>query len=121
MKIVIPGEFPTLNQVIKVSKSHYMAYANQKKDYTSLTMIHAKNTLKIDYLADWEFTWYRKNKKTDPDNVAVGCKYIFDGLIKADVIPNDSWKEVNSIKHNFAVDKDNPRVEITVKKVLMNY
>src|SRR5690625_560472 len=114
LKITIEGEFPSLNQVIKVSKSHPMAYANQKKDYTTLTMLYARNTPKIDFKADYVFTWYRKNKRTDPDNITVGQKYIFDGLIKQGVMPNDGWDEVNSITHKFAVDKKNPRVEIEV-------
>lgn len=112
MKLTINGEFPTLNEVIKASKSHHMAYANQKKDYTALTMIQTQKAPEIDYKADWVFTWYRKNRRNDPDNIQVGTKYIFDGLVKAGKIKNDGWNEINSITHKFAVDKDNPRVEI---------
>src|SRR5699024_2538517 len=116
MIITIPGEFPTLNEVIKASKSHYMAYANQKKDYTTLTMLNARNATKIDYLADWEFIWYRKDRRNDPDNIQVGTKYILDGLIKANVIDNDGWGQVNSIYHEFKVDKHNPRVDIVIRR-----
>ena len=116
LKITIEGEFPSLNQVIKVSKSHPMAYANQKKDYTTLTMLYARNTPKIDFKADYVFTWYRKNRRNDPDNIQVGTKYIFDGLVKAGKLENDGWNQINSITHKFAVDKDKPRVEINIKE-----
>ncbi len=117
MQITIKGEFPTLNEVIKVSKAHPMAYANQKKDYTALALLHLNNKPKIDYKADWIFTWYRKNKRTDPDNIQVGTKYILDAFVKKGIIENDGWNQINSIKHKFAVDKDNPRVEIQIKEV----
>ena len=118
MQITIKGEFPTLNEVIKASKSHYMAYANQKKEFTQLTMIHVNRMPKIDFKAHYTFTWYRKNKRNDPDNVQVGTKYIFDGLIKAGVLKNDGWNEVGGISHFFRTDKNNPRVEIEVSEVI---
>ena len=117
IRLIIHGEYPTLNEVIKASKSHYMAYANQKKDYTALTMMHANNMPKIDYKADYTFTWYRKDRRNDPDNIQVGTKYIFDGLVKAGKLENDGWKQINCIVHKFKVDKDNPRVEIDISKI----
>lgn len=118
MKIIIEGEFPTLNQVIKASKSHYMAYANQKKQFTTLTMLSVKNKPKIDFKANYHFTWYRKTKRADPDNVTVGQKYVFDGLIKAGLIENDGWKEVGNISHSFRIDKENPRLELEVTECI---
>lgn len=117
LKLIIPGEYPTLNEVIKASKSHYMAYANQKKDFTTLTMLNAAKLPKINFKADYIFTWYRKNKMVDPDNIQVGTKYILDGLVKAGKLKNDGWDEINSITHYFEVDKQNPRVEIEVVEI----
>lgn len=116
MKLVINGEFPTLNEIIKASKSHYMVYSTQKKEYTGLTMMQTQKVSKIDYKADWVFTWYRKNKRNDPDNIQVGTKYILDGLVKSGKIDNDGWNQINSITHHFKVDKENPRVEIEIKE-----
>lgn len=114
MKLVIPGEFPTLNEIIKASKSHPMAYANMKKDYTALTMIHANKLPKLKH-ADIEFTWYCKNKRKDKDGIMVGQKFILDGLVKAGVLENDGWAQIGKLSHDFAIDKDNPRVEIKIK------
>ena len=112
--IVINGQFPTLNEIIRVSKSHYMAYSNQKKTYTEQAMYHINNLGKIEGKNDWTFVWHRKNKRNDPDNIQVGTKYILDAFVKAGVIENDGWNEINSITHKFRVDKDNPRVEIFI-------
>ena len=117
MKLVIHGEYPTLNEIIKASKSHYMVYANQKKDFTALTMIYTRKEKKIEGLNDYTFVWYRKNKRSDPDNISVGVKYIFDGLVKGGVLENDGWSQVNTITHKFKVDKDKPRVEVFISKV----
>mgnify|MGYP001244528625 CR=1 FL=1 len=112
MKFTIPGELPSLNEIIKASKSHPMAYANMKKDYTALVMIHAQKLSKVVEKANFEITWYCKNKRKDKDNIMVGQKFIFDGLIKAGVLKNDGWNEVGNISHFFRIDKENPRVEV---------
>ena len=112
--IVINGQFPTLNEIIRVSKSHYMAYSTQKKTYTEQAMYHINSLDKIEGKNDWTFVWYRENKRNDPDNIQVGTKYILDAFVKAGVIENDGWNEINSITHKFRVDKDNPRVEIFI-------
>ena len=116
-KLTILGEFPTLNQIIKAAKSHPMAYANQKKDFTALGMIYTKGKAKIEGLNDYTFVWYRKNRRSDPDNISAGVKYVLDSLVKGNVLENDGWNQVNSITHKFKVDKDKPRVEIFISKV----
>ena len=66
---------------------------------------------------DLDITWYCKNKKKDKDNIAAGIKFILDGLVMADAIEDDGWKQVNSFKHSFKVDKLNPRVEVRIREV----
>lgn len=114
MKFTIKGTLPTMNEIVKVSKSHHMAYANMKKDYTVLVMISARKIPKIQNKADFEITWYCKDKRKDKDNIISGQKFIFDGLIKANKMENDGWDEVGNITHKFAVDKDNPRIEVEI-------
>jgi len=103
-----------MNTIVKKSKSHYMAYSNMKKDYTALVQISAGNLPKIER-ADFEITWYCKDRRKDPDNVSGGgIKFILDGLVKAGVLENDGWRQIKSIKHKFEVDKENPRVEVKI-------
>ena len=116
-QIVIPGEFPTMNQVIAASKSHYGAYSKMKKKYTELVISH---TVGMDTIgkADFVFTWYCKDKRKDPDNIAAGgTKMCLDGLVEAGVMEGDGWGQVNSLTHMFQVDKNFPRVEIEIFEV----
>ncbi|MGY0692953.1 Holliday junction resolvase [Virgibacillus sp. FSP13] len=116
MKFVIPGSLPTMNEIIAASKKHHMVYANMKKDYTALVMMRANKLSKIKK-ADFEITWYCKNKRKDKDNIIAGQKFIFDGLIKAEVMDNDGWDEVGDIIHHFEVDKKNPRIEVIIHEL----
>ncbi|WP_188726003.1 Holliday junction resolvase, partial [Lentibacillus populi] len=100
ISFTINGELPTLNEIIKASKSHPMAYANMKKDYTALVMMHCKHLPKIDR-ATIEVQWYCKDKRKDPDNIACGMKFLLDGLVKAGKLKNDGWGEIQSIHHHF--------------------
>lgn len=76
-----------------------------------------KELPKITNPIDLQITWHRKNRKSDPDNIAGGIKFLLDGMVKAKLIENDGWKQINSIVHKFAVDKENPRVEINIKEL----
>jgi len=118
LSFVIKGELPTMNEIVAASKKHPMVYANMKKDYTALVMIHARNLPKVGK-SDFVITWYCKDKRKDPDNIAGGIKCLMDGLVKAKVLDNDGWKQVNSITHDFEVDKDNPRIEVKIYELDM--
>src|SRR5690625_7641668 len=101
MKVIIKGEFPTLNEVIKASKAHYMAYANQKKDYTALALTYINKLDKLPNKYDWTFYWFRKNRRNDPDNIQVGTKYILNAIVKDYKLKIDGWIQNNSIAHQY--------------------
>jgi hypothetical protein len=60
------------------------------------------------------FRWYLKNKRKDPDNVAFAKKYVLDGLQMGGVIEGDSMKYIQGWQEEFFVDKENPRVEVSI-------
>lgn len=116
MRIIIPGEFPTMNEIVAASKKHHMQYANMKRTYTRLVALKSRNLPKIDK-ANFEITWYCKDRRKDKDNIMGGQKFIFDGLVEAGVIKNDGWAQIGDIWHRFSIDKENPRVEIRVEAI----
>jgi len=118
VEFTIKGELPTMNEIVAASKKHHMAYANMKKDYTTLVRIHARNLPKVDK-SDFVIKWYCKDKRVDKDNHMAGQKFIFDGLVAAKVISNDGWSEIGNVSHWFEVDKQNPRVEVSIIEVNM--
>ena len=93
-----------------------------KKKATSLCATYVKKAMNEGFElekqpADFEFTWYLKNKRKDKDNVAFAKKYIFDGMVDAGLIENDGWKQIGNWKEKFDVDKEFERVEIKVNEI----
>lgn len=118
-KLIIPGRLPSMNEIIKASKSHYGQYNSMKSKFTNLVAMHARNqNIPVMQSVDVSITWYCKNRRQDPDNIAAGgCKMILDGLVKAGKLPNDGFKNIGGIMHRFAIDKQNERVEVVLEEV----
>ena len=116
--LTIPGELPDLNEIIRIAKTHPVAYARAKEVHTEAVAWNCVgNKPKLKMPVDIVCTWYTKDLRKDPDNVSAGVKFVLDGLVKAGILPDDRRKQINSIKHEFGVDKQNPRVEIVIKEV----
>lgn len=109
----IPGKLPTLNDIIRGTKHHWAVYANQKKEMTAYCAVMAPQ-VKFNQI-QLTCTWFRQDRRTDPDNIAFGVKFILDGLVMAGVLKNDGWKQVKAIKHRFVIGE--PKVEINIKEV----
>lgn len=116
MKLVIPGELPTMNEIVEVSKQHWSKYSKMKRVHTGFVAWVAKSLPDLPP-ADYIITWYCKDKRQDKDNIMAGQKFIFDGLMAAKKLKNDGWKQVRNVEHRFEVDKQNPRVEVVIRAV----
>lgn len=118
-KLIYDIDLPTTNQIININRSNRFGAADQKKIFTRTVSWQTRSQLKeqITKKVDLYCHWYRKDKRTDKDNISGGLKFILDGLQEAGVIKNDGWKEIGDIHHYFYVDKENPRVEIELKEV----
>ncbi len=121
-KIVIPGELPDLNTIIAESKrgrGKWQPYNEMKQEYTNIVAWIAKSEIKKQLKKiDLEITWICPNRRKDKDNISGGgTKFILDGLVAAEVIENDGWKQIGDIYHKFKVDKHNPRVEVEIREV----
>lgn len=114
MKLTIEGRLPTLNQYIAANNRNRFISAKMKKDFTELVAWQCKKLEPISTQADYTFTWYVPNKRSDPDNIAYAAKYVFDGLQAAGKLPNDSMKYVRSICHFFEVGE--PRCEVEINE-----
>lgn len=119
--IIIPGELPTLNEIIDEAKRgsyRYQPYNTMKKEHTYDIAWLAKAKIgKPLSKIDIDIAWFCKNRRKDKDNIAAGVKFILDALVEAEVIANDGWKHIGDINHSFKVDKKKPRVEVSIKEV----
>ncbi len=114
--IIIPGELPGMNEIIAAAKSHYHQYNDMKKVNTEMVTWIAKKIPKKKRIF-LDITWYCKDRRRDPDNIAAAVKFIWDGLVEAGVIENDGWSENAGWSNTFKVDKNNPRVEVKIREV----
>ena len=112
----IPIIFPSLNEIIESSKTHWSKYSKPKKGYTEIVASFARQQLKpvMKYPMEIHCHWRVKNQRKDPDGLSAGCKFILDGLVKAGILKNDGFNEIKSIHHTFEVDKQNVGVVVTI-------
>ena len=117
-KLIIPGELPTMNEIINKSKTHWAEYRKMKESYDEIVSFYAtQQRIKFFKSVKLEITYYRKDKRTDPDNIVVAKKIILDGLVQAGVLEDDNWSIVKGFKESWEVDKKSPRTEIILKEV----
>ncbi len=117
MKLTIDREMCDLNTFIKALNAHYHAGNNikqQETDYVYLMALKQKIKPITQYPVVVNFEWYCANERKDIDNVAFAKKFILDGLVRAGVLVNDSRRYVIGFTDRFLIDKEQPRVEITI-------
>lgn len=113
----IPGPLPGLNEMIAAAKGcggRGLAYSRMKKEWTmTIKFLAQAAQWRPMRAARFAFLWVERNRSRNPDNIAAGRKFIFDGLVAAKVLSNDGWGEIRSWTDTFAVgDKPGVRVEI---------
>lgn len=111
-KIIIKGELPDLNTYINAERGNRYAGANIKKEATEMVQWSVNGQQSIVGQIIVKFTWYTKNERKDPDNVAFAKKFILDGLVRSGVLIDDTRKFIKGFMDEFDIDEANPRVEI---------
>ena len=112
--LVIESRFPSLNATLAAAKRHWSIYAKEKRRLTlSVALLCKAQQLKPVKRAVIRFTWYEKNKRRDNISAA-GKKPILDGLVEAGVLKDDGWSVIHGLEDRYFVDKERPRVEVTI-------
>lgn len=119
-KLVIEGRLPGLNEYIDAERAQRHAAARMKRETQDLVKWYARMQLgsqrpskpvRMDYL------WVEQNRRRDQDNIAFAKKFVQDALTEMGFLLGDGWKHVVGFSDGFAVDKDRPRVEVTITEV----
>jgi Holliday junction resolvase RusA-like endonuclease len=97
----ISSELPSLNETVAETKKHWSRYASLKKTATELVAWNCKAQKLKPVTERCVFTFDWPHSRRDPDNQSFGAKMILDGLVKADVLPDDSRKWISEIRHVF--------------------
>lgn len=111
--ITIQGRLPGMNEF--AGKKSRWTYSALKKEteYTILAALHVHKIVPMSF-AYVTCEWFEQNTKRDPDNICAGLKFVLDTLVYKKILPGDGWTEVLGINHKFVVDRDAPRLEITL-------
>ena len=128
-KLIIPGTMPNLNDYLQGERiairknGKFTTKGNSLKQewqYKVVMLIRKQfNNLTIENPIRLYYSFYEPNMKRDLDNVsAFAHKVIQDALVKSEVIANDGWKHIRGFTDDFFVDKDNPRIEVTIDEVV---
>lgn len=126
-KFTIAGEYygkntmPDLNNYLSECGRHPQAGGKMKRDYmmiASNAIRRQLNHVKIPGRVKIHYRYYEASKRRDPSNIsAFAIKVIEDALQKCGVISNDGWANIAGYSQDFFVDKDNPRIEVTITEV----
>jgi Holliday junction resolvase RusA-like endonuclease len=109
---------PDLNDLLSASKRHPMAGNKMKRDYATVAnacIRQARRRTPLRTPVYIVYRFYEADKRRDKSNVAAfAIKVIEDSLQEVGLLPNDGWAEVENWTCGFGIDKDNPRIEVTV-------
>lgn len=115
-RLVIHGRLPGLNEYIDAERRNRYHGAKLKAEaekwiaaeiFSQLRGIHIPSPVRILY------RWYEPNRRRDKSNVcAYGRKVIEDALVRAGVLDNDGWNDIDAFEDRFYLDERKPRVEV---------
>ena len=105
--LVVRGKLPDFNSLINDVKRHWKYYAGAKRQWTGVTVAEcvAQRLRPVTPPVVLDFVWF------------TASKMIIDGLVKASILPEDNQKIIKGFTDAFFKDKDDPRVEVTIRPI----
>ena len=120
-KFTIPGRLPGLNEYTAANRTDPYKGGKMKKDNEEVVIWSVRQQLRglhINKPVTIKYTFYEQNKRRDLDNISsFALKVIQDSLVKTNVLKNDGWNEILGFTTQFYLDKNNPRIEVTIVEV----
>ena len=117
MIFTIQGRLTGANEAIGAASRNKYASGHIKRVETKRCALAAitGGVPKFETPVKLHFHWIEPNKRRDLDNIRFGAKYILDGLRECGKLPNDGWAWVTGMSDSWSVDKQNPRIEVTIQ------
>lgn len=117
LTLTIAGRLPGLNEYVAACRSNAYAGAKLKQEAEQIVCWAIRQQLRgvvVDTPVTVRFAWHEQNRRRDLDNVAFAKKFVLDALQTCGVLQGDGWRQVRGLSDRFAVDKQNPRVVVTI-------
>ena len=115
--LIIEGRLPGMNEYTSAQRMNKYAGANMKRKHQDNVMaeIWRCNLQPVNVPVRLMYKYFEPNKRRDKDNVAAFAhKVIQDALVQSRTLPDDGWDEIFGFSDEFYVDKENPRIEVTL-------
>ena len=114
----IQGTLAGLNEFINAERTHRQKGAKLKKDTENVVRYMIRNQLRGIEPKTPVFLHYRffePNRRRDKDNICgFAHKVIQDALVKEGILKNDGWDYISGFMDTFDIDKEMPRIEVTI-------
>lgn len=113
----IDMRLPGLNEYILADRGNRFVGAKLKKTAQRAVeyYIQAARVPRVRTPIRLAYTFFEPNKRRDKDNIAgFAHKVIQDALVQQHIIDDDGWREIAGWTDDFEVDKDRPRIEVTL-------
>ncbi len=113
-KLIIPGKLPGLNDLLH---GHWASRSKTKAEAMKVVgwCCKEQKIAQVGKFATAEIRCYEPNAKRDDDNVTGGAaKIILDALQNMGILAGDGRKYLRCVKHPADIDRNNPRIEVTI-------
>lgn len=117
-KFVIEGRLDGLNELILACRTNQYVGAKLKKKNQGIVeaYIRASRLKPMNCPVYIKTLYVEPSRKRDKDNIASCKKFIWDALVSAGIIENDTWNCIEGYEDHFDVDKSNPRIEVEIEE-----
>lgn len=113
----VMGRLPGLNEYINACRNNKYTGAAMKKEmqeYVRVEIVRSHLT-PVEGRCRLQYTFFERNRNRDMDNVSgFAHKVVQDALVEAGVLEGDGWKHIAGYTDNFEIDRDCPRIEVTL-------
>ncbi len=117
-RLTIVGKLPGLNDYIDACRTHAYAGAKMKERQEEIIgwEIKRQKLQPIFAVVTVHFHWVEQSRRRDMDNIAFAKKFILDALQSTGILKGDGWRQIRGLSDTFSVDKDRPRIEVTITR-----
>jgi len=100
--------------------AHYQLLNRSKKNYKAIMSNQILMLPKMNKITITFILYPKTKRRTDLSNVlSIHDKYFCDALVELGKLPDDDYTHIADISYKFGiVDKNNPRVEIEITKII---
>ena len=102
----IKMKLPSLNDYIDACRTNRYVAAKMKRETEDAIIWFIKRLPKFQDPVVVHFVWVEADRKRDPDNIAFAKKFVFDALVKARKLKDDSQRYVKGFTDDFRHGKE---------------